>query len=59
VYDVIFENGGAEIFVSVNTRLCVNVALDEYELRCGSLQEAAAGDSFSDVSATFQKGIYW
>lgn len=25
VYDVIFENGGAEIFVSVNTRLCVNV----------------------------------
>jgi len=26
VYDVIFENGGAEIFVSVNTRLCVNVA---------------------------------
>jgi len=25
-YDVIFENGGAEIFVSVNTRLCVNVA---------------------------------
>ena len=27
VYDVIFENGGAEIFVSVNTRLCVNVVL--------------------------------
>ena len=24
--NVIFENGGAEIFVSVNTRLCVNMA---------------------------------
>jgi len=30
VYDVIFENGGAEIFVSVNTRLCVNVALNGF-----------------------------
>ena len=26
VHDVIFENGGGEIFVSLNTLLCVNVA---------------------------------
>ena len=27
VHDVIFENGGGGIFVSLNTQLCVNVAL--------------------------------
>ena len=27
MHDVIIENGGGEIFVSVNTWLCVNVAL--------------------------------
>ena len=31
VYNVIFENGGAEIFVSVNTLLCVNVASVPWE----------------------------
>ena len=28
MHDVIFENGGGEIFVSLNILLCVNVALE-------------------------------
>ena len=42
MHDVIFENGG-EIFVSLNTLLCVNVALVtysvSYELRATKTHE--------------------